>query len=457
MTIETEHTVEPLDELKDALQEGNKQQLETLCNTLSPSETARAVLRLDSEDQTQLLTLLEPKDAAEVITTIPEEEAAHFIEELPTDQAAPIIEELRSNHQADLLNYLTESKAEQILESLSTENASEIKQLMTYPEDTAGSLMITEYLAYPEHFNVDDVLADLRQQGETYADYAIQYAYVISKAGKLMGVLRLRDLLLSVKTSPIEKLMISNPLCLKDHAHLNELQDFFNQYAFLGVPVVSDDNVLVGIVSRFAVEEAVKQKANKIFLKVSGIVGGEEYRSMSLFSRSSRRLSWLSVNIVLNIVAASVIAFYQDTLEKAITLAVFLPIISDMSGCSGNQAVAVSMRELSLGLVRPKELWRVFSKEAAIGIVNGIVLGCLLGGVALLWKGNPYLGLVVGGALATNTLLAVCLGGSIPLVLRRLKVDPALASGPLLTTITDMCGFFFVLSFATIVLSKISG
>ncbi len=456
MTGETEPLVEPVKELKEAIKDGNKEQLETLCDTLSPSETARAILRLDAENQTQLLTLLEPKNAADVITAIPEEEAAHVIEDLAIDQAAPIVDELRSDHQADLLSHLPENKAEEILESLST-NASEIKQLMAYPEDTAGSLMLTEYLAYPEHFKVDDVLADLRQKGETYADYTIQYAYVTSEAGKLLGVLRLRDLLLSAKAKPIEKVMITKPLCMKDHASLNDLQDFFGQYSFFGVPVVNDDNVLVGIVSRFSVDEAVKQKANKIFLKVSGIVGGEEFRSMSLFSRSSRRLSWLSINIVLNIIAASVIAFYQDTLEKAITLAVFLPIISDMSGCSGNQAVAVSMRELSLGLVRPRELWRVFSKEAIVGIVNGLALGCLLGGVALLWKGNPYLGLVVGGALATNTLLAVCLGGSIPLLLRRMKVDPALASGPLLTTVTDMCGFFFVLSFASIVLPKISG
>ena len=194
-----------------------------------------------------------------------------------------------------------------------------------------------------------------------------------------------------------------------------------------------------------------------MFMKFAGIVGGEEYRTMPMLRRSSRRLSWLSINIVLNIIAASVIAIYQDTLEKAIVLAVFLPIISDMSGCSGNQAVAVSIRELTLGLVRPREIGRVLAKESSIGILNGIVLGCLLGVAALLWKGNPYLGLVVGVALAANTLVAVSFGGFIPLFLRGIKTDPALASGPLLTTITDMCGFFFVLSFASILLPKISG
>ncbi|MGD2268772.1 MAG: magnesium transporter [Desulfobacterales bacterium] len=198
----------------------------------------------------------------------------------------------------------------------------------------------------------------------------------------------------------------------------------------------------MGVVRSVSVREAANRQNNQLFLKFAGIVGGEEHRTMPLFKRSSRRLSWLSINIVLNIIAASVIALYQDPLEKAIVLAVFLPIISDMSGCSGNQAVAVSIRELTLGLVRPRELIRVLTKESSIGIINGIVLGCLLGGAALLWKGNPYLGLVVSVSLAANTLVAVSFGGLAPLILRGMRTDPALASGPLLTTITDMCGFF---------------
>lgn len=173
---------------------------------------------------------------------------------------------------------------------------------------------------------------------------------------------------------------------------------------------------------------------------------------MPLGIRSGRRLSWLSVNILLNVLAASVIAAYQDTLAQVIALAVFLPIISDMSGCSGSQAVAVSIRELALGLVRPVEMMRVLGKEMMVGCINGLALGILLGAVTLLWKGNMWLGAVVGGALMLNTIVAVSLGGIIPLALKRMDLDPALASGPILTTVTDMCGFFFVLSMATMVL-----
>ena len=186
-----------------------------------------------------------------------------------------------------------------------------------------------------------------------------------------------------------------------------------------------------------------------------GIVGGEELRTMPLLQRSRRRLAWLSVNIVLNILAASVIAFYQDILAAVIALAVFLPIISDMSGCSGNQAVAVTLRELSLGLLRPSELRRVWLKEVAVGWINGIALGALIAGVGWLWQGNPVLGLVMGAAMMLNTVVAVSIGGTVPLLLRRWGVDPALASGPILTTITDMCGFFLLLSIAAAVLSSL--
>jgi len=181
-----------------------------------------------------------------------------------------------------------------------------------------------------------------------------------------------------------------------------------------------------------------------------------ELRSMPLGVRSRRRLAWLSINIVLNIVAASVIAVNQATLEAVIALAVFLPIISDMSGCSGNQAVAVSMRELTLGILRPTEVRRAILGELFLGMVNGFVLGLLIGFVAFFWKGNPFLGLVVGGALMMNTIVAVLIGGTVPLVLKRFKADPALASGPVLTTITDMCGFFIVLTLAGAMLDKLA-
>ena len=441
--------------LEQIIQSNNKLRLSDFFENLLPVELARELNMLDQEDQIRLLDLLGPEKSAELISKMSGFGAAAIIERLPSTQSVQIIKEMSRDQQVRLFRKIGEENVEAILEEIKPHKVKKIRKLMSYAENTAGAMMITDYLAYDSHQTVEAVLDDLRHHGEQYSDYDIQYAYVVSATGKLVGVLRLRDLLMTPKNRPIDEVMVKNPLSVNVNTPLRDLRDFFIQYNFLGVPVVGDDGSLVGIVRSSTVKEETNRRTNQLFLKFTGIVGGEEFRSMSLFKRSSRRLSWLSINIILNIIAASVIALYQDTLEKAIVLAVFLPIISDMSGCSGNQAVAVSIRELTLGLVRPRELIRVLSKESAIGIVNGIVLGVLLGGAALLWKGNPYLGLVVGVSLAANTFVAVSFGGLVPLILRGMRTDPALASGPLLTTITDMCGFFFVLSFASVMLSRL--
>ncbi len=443
--------------LYSLLQTGNGPGIIAFLENLSPAEIACFITRLDQKDQTRLLELIGPEKSAIFISKISGLGAVGIVEGISPADAFPIVQEMGSDQQVRILRKLKEDDAESILQDIKPSKAKEIRQLMSYPENTAGGLMITEYLSYTSHMIINDVLEDLRQHGEVYSDYDIQYAYVISDTGKLIGVLRLRDLLLAPKSRPIAEVMIKDPLKVNVSESLQALRDFFSQYTFLGVPVTDNEGNLVGVVRSSAAREAANKRNNQLFLKFAGIVGGEELRTMPLFKRSSRRLSWLSINIVLNIIAASVIAFYQDTLEKAIVLAVFLPIISDMSGCSGNQAVAVSIRELTLGLVRPRELLRVLTKESAIGIINGLTLGLLLGAAAFLWKGNPWLGLIVGSALAANTLVAVSFGGLVPLILKGMRTDPALASGPLLTTITDMCGFFFVLSFASILLPRLAG
>lgn len=429
--------------------------LRALLRSLPPGETARALSRLGEDDQARLLELLGPERSAQMLEVLSDAQAVEIIEDLPAEQAALIVDELPGAERADLLAELPSDEAEAILEQMAPGDAAETRLLLRYSPDTAGGIMTTEYLAFSERLTVADIVRDLRTHGDQYSDYEIQYTYVTDPENALVGVLRVRDLLLSRGEASVRRIMISEPLRVAVDTSLDELKRMLDQHAFLGVPVTDEHNRLVGIVRRAAVEAALRERATRTFLKVSGLVGEDELRTMPLFRRSFRRLSWLSINIVLNVIAASVITLYQDTLAAVIALAVFLPIISDMSGCSGNQAVAVSIRELTLGLIKPYEFFRVFIKEGAVGLINGAVLGALLGAVAFLWKGNISLSAVVAGALMLNTMLSVLIGGLVPLGLKRLNLDPALASGPILTTITDMCGFFFVLSFASAMLPRL--
>ena len=445
----------PMEEVEQMLTAPDTAHLAAFLERIGPAETARMVSRLSVDDRNRLLTLLDPHKAAEVIEDVPEAQAVGLIESLPPQEAAHIVDEMHSDVQADVLGDLHEQDAEAILEQMDPQEAAEARQLMAYEPDTAGGLMVTEYLAYDQHRAVSDVLTDLRTHHAAYADYDVQYVYVIDTDRLLIGVLRMRDMLFAPPSASLERVMIRDVLSVRANDTVDQLTGFFDHHNLFGAPVVNNDGVLVGIVQRSAVAAATVKEADHRFLGISGIVGGEEFRSMPTWVRSGRRLSWLSINIVLNIIAASVIAVYQDTLSAVIALAVFLPMISDMSGCSGNQAVAVSMRELTLGLVRAGELARVAWKEAVVGVINGCVLGLLLGLAALAWKGNPTLGLVVGAALAVNTIVAVTIGGLLPLIMKGLRLDPALVSGPILTTVTDMCGFFLVLSLATAVLPQL--
>jgi magnesium transporter len=443
--------------LEELAERGDAAGLMEETDALGVRDTARALSRLDTATQVKVITTLDPGHAAGIFEEISGAQAAELLSMLEPSQAALILNAMESAETADVLGLMHDRHAETLLSHMDPEEAEDARLLGRYDEHEAGGIMITEYLAYPEHQTVRQVIADMREHAEDYAHLSVQYVYVVDRRNRLVGVLPLRDMLLTPGSETVGAIMIKNPISVIDHETLDHLVEFFTDYGFLGAPVTDEDGRLLGIVRRDDVLEAVGDRHQADYLKAQGIIGGEELRSMPVLTRARRRLAWLSVNIGLNFIAASVIGVYTGTLQQVIALAIFLPVISDMSGCSGNQAVAVSMRELTLGLLKPTEFFYVWMKEGMVGIVNGIALGLLIATVAWLapfglWQGGPALGLVVGGALCLNTVVAVLLGGSIPLILKRLKQDPALASGPILTTVTDMCGFFLVLSFASAML-----
>jgi magnesium transporter len=435
-------------EAEALIRAGQRPEARDYLEGLPPSERARLLSRLDEDLRAGLFALLAPDYAAELLDGLGEAQAVEILETLPTGLAARVVDRVPSDEQADLLAECDREVAEKILAAMSPEEAVDARRLMQYEWDTAGGMMISEYLSFAAEETVRAIGSDMDAHREEYAGYDIQYLYLTDSEGRLEGVLPIRDLLLARPEQPARAVMIPGPVSVRVDQELHELYGFFQEHHYLGLPVVDAGGRLLGVLQRSAVEESMSEEATENYLKVSGLLGEDELRSMPLVYRSRRRLSWLSINVVLNVIAASVIALNQDILAQVIALAVFLPIISDMSGCSGNQAVGVSVRELTLGLVRPRELWHVFRKEIGVGLLNGAVLGGLVAVAGGLWQQNPWFGLVVGLALLLNTVVAVLIGGLVPLALKGLRLDPALASGPILTTVTDMCGFFLVLFLA---------
>jgi magnesium transporter len=442
--------------LEEAISERSVDRIMRLLGEADKEDSAKLVDRLDAEDRKLLFTLLTAEQAAEVLENVYYFQGADIVEDLPPKAAASIVAKLDSDERADLLNELDEEDSAAILDELDRDVAAETRRFMAYPDGTAGAIMYSEYLAFDADLTVEEILSDIRSQREQYTEFGVQYAYVLDSLHRLLGVLPIRNLLFARHSQKAREVMIRNPITVQVKTSSLELSNLFEQHHFLGLPVVDAAGTLLGIVDREAASEALQEAATEDLLKFQGLMGRDELRSMPLGTRSRRRLSWLSINIVLNLISASIIAMHQDTLQAVIALAVFLPIISDMSGCSGNQAVAVSMRELSLELVSPREFLRVFFKESSVGLINGIVLGLLVGLIAWVWKGNAVLGAVVGSALALNTVVAVCVGGLVPLFLKAIRQDPALASGPILTTVTDMCGFLLILGLASMFLPYIA-
>ena len=443
----------PWEQLEQLMLAKDAEGLRQLVDELSPADLARAFSRMDDDVRGPVLTLLDTEYAAGVIEEMSDIQAAEILADLDPRHAAGIVQELDSDEQADLLASLRARKAEAVLREMDPEEARDVRNLLRYKPYTAGGLMITEYLAFSEDQTISDALSEIKSNAEEYSDYSVQYIYVVEANGLLTGIVPLRNLVLSRGEATLASVMIRDPVQAWVEDSLDSLSQLFERYAFLGVPVTDEDGVLVGVVQRAAVEEAEAERNQRTFMRLSGIVGGEEVRSISYGLRLTRRLSWLLANIPLNLLAVSVIAFYEDTLAAVIALAVFLPIVSDMSGNVGSQAVAVSIRELTLGVTRPADFMRVLWKEVDVGMLNGLVLGLVLGAVSYFYSGSAVIGVVICLAMALNTVVSGIVGGLLPLGLKAVGIDPALASVPILTTITDMGGFFFVLGFAAAALS----
>ena len=436
------------EQIKEAVDARDSDGLSVLLEPLAPSAALRQLLLLASEDRDVLLGLVPVEMARNLIEEAPVEAATELVSHMEIGRAAEVVDGLNSDFQADIVGHLSPENMDAILARLHPDDAADVRRLADYEEGTAGGLMAAEAFKFPATATVREVLRGIVSEDADFERYRGQHPYVVDAEDRPIGVVSLRNLLTSNRSETLDAIM-APPVTVSVETSLDELEDLFDKHNFFGLPVVEADGRLVGVVSRAAVHDAALARSQSDSLKQQGVVG-DELRSMPTWLRSRRRLAWLSANIGLNIIAASVISAYEETLAAVIAIAVFLPMVSDMSGCSGNQAVGVTMRELALGIVLPKDAFRVWRKEATIGVINGVALGILIGLVAWVWKGNPWLGLVIGTALAANTLLAVSIGGVVPLLLKRLGQDPAAASGPLLTTITDMAGFFLVLSLASL-------
>lgn len=445
--------INPLEQLESLAEDQLYQGAADLLKDAHSQDAADALQPLDPEQAAAILVLLPPDQAADILEDMPDDFAGDILEEIQPLLAARIVTELISDEEADILQELSAEQQDAIIRHLDKEQASLAREMLTYAEDTAGGLMQKEFLAVPIDITATEARRTLQQMAEDEDDfYPFSYILTTDHHGRFKGVLSLRALLFAQPNTPISSLVIEDATSAAPQTSGEDLMKMFRRTDLLSLPVVTQDGRLLGIVTQEDAQEFEKEESQEEFLRFTGIVGGEEVRDMPLKQRAGQRLLWLVIKMALNVIPASVVAAYTRS-PAFLLLAPILPIISDMGGSGGSQAIAVTIRELATNRIKPGDFAWVMLKELGVGIVNGIVLGLLLGaGSYFATKGEASsitIGLIVAAATVANTILAVVLGGLTPMVLRRMRIDPAVASGPILTMVTDTCGFFFVLALAS--------
>ncbi|MEM6257576.1 MAG: magnesium transporter [Planctomycetota bacterium] len=451
-------SIDATEELEALVQSGDGEAIASFMHLLPPEDTAYTLSHLTDDSRTSLfqaLSVADPDLGADLLEHFVDEYAAEVIGELEPTQAAALVDEMDSDEQTDVLSEMDEADAEAILQEMDPAEAQDARERLGYDEDVAGGLMITEYLVYNEGQTVEAVTRDLHVKAEEHLEFEVRYIYVVDDGYKLTGVVPMRSLIFAPGSSKIESQQVREPITVNVQTSLDDLHDLFDRVDFSAVPVVDDAGRLAGVIQRASVQEAIGDRESEQFLRFGGIVGGEELRSMSIGSRAARRLTFLLPIMLLLLASATVIALFEETVKKLPILAAFLPVVAGICGSGGNQAVAVSIRELSLGLIDSSDFVRVLVKELVVALLIGLVLGAVLFIVVYIWQGNIHLALVLGGAVPFVVTVSKTIGGTTPVLLRKVGVDPAMASGPIVTTVVDLVGFFTVLMLATLMIDKL--
>ncbi len=417
---------------------------------LHPADLADELLRLSVEERSALLSHLPKEVTAAAFAALDEEHYQLVTADLSTARLADIVEEMPHDHAADLLGEMGGERREEVLKALDKEDRAPIEELLKYPEDTAGGIMDDRFFTLPSGSTVAECLEDIRTRAD-YRKEDISYLYVVDTEKRLVGVVPLRELVFSKPAQKVDDIMLREVKILRVDDDQEEVANQFEHYGYLGLPVLDADGRLVGIVKATDVIEIAHEEATEDMQLMVGL-SGEERSSTPWKTSMRRRLPWLYVNLATAFLAAFVVGIFEDTIRQWTALAIFLPIVAGQGGNAGMQTLTVIIRDMALGELEPGDGRRALFKEVLLGLIHGIAIGIVVGLIGWVWKDSPELGFVAGVAMVLNQMAAALSGVLIPFSLKFLKIDPAMASSIILTTVTDVAGFFFFLGMAALVM-----
>lgn len=417
---------------------------------LHPADTADQLESLPFEGQVDLIRSLEPKEAAESIAEMEKHDRVELLQQLKPDKAAQLIEDMSPDDAADILEEMGEEFAQALLRRVNDEDAAEIEQLLRFDPDTAGGVMNTEIVVMNERLTVDQAIHLIREE---IRDKEIPYyAYIVDGEDHLLGVLSMRDLLLSKPGTMLGALIKNQTLVAATFdVDREEVAHLIRRYNFLAVPVVDYEERLIGVVTHDDVMDIIHEEATEDMQKMVGAGSDETVDSPWTYS-ISKRLPWLIVNMLNSAISAWVVHMFEGSITEMAILAVLMPMVANQAGNTGQQALAVMIRQLAMDTFDRKRSWMAVLREIKIGLANGILISLLAFAAVFILTRQVGLAAVMASALYIDMILGSLAGASIPLVLKELGKDPAQASSIFLTTLTDSFGFFCLLGLANLYL-----
>lgn len=448
-----------LDQVRSLLAEGNVEEAAYLIGAMRPSEAADVVSALHPADGADVLEEMEPEDrvgvveemdagfGAEVLIELDEAERTDVANRLDAEALSDFLDEMAPDDAADVLQEMEAPQAAAALAEM--DQPDEVRELLSHDEESAGGLMIPHVIAFRGTMTAAEAIDVLRSSSPD--EETAYYLFVTNEAERLVGVVSLRQLVVASPSATLDTFMHRDVITANVDADQEECARILARYDLLALPIVDDDRRLVGVVTADDVIDVLQEEATEDIFHLAN-VSAEADVGDSVLLASRRRLIWLMVNLPTAVLAAFVVSIFEGTIEQVAILAVFAPLITGMGGNAGIQTLTLIVRSIALGQLDLRDARATLIREVLVGIINGICFGLLVGMISFIWRGQPILGVIAGVAMLANMIVAAIAGTVVPLFLKLIKADPALASGVIVTTFTDITGAAAFYGLATILI-----
>ncbi len=434
-----------VDEVLEAVENGDSAALSTMFDAVHPADIAHLLEVIDGRSRKELLSLWKGGLDGEVLSELDENLREEVIHSLAPSELVDAVRELDSDDVVNLVEDLGSEQQEAVLDALDATDRVAVEKALAYPEESAGRHMQVELVRAPQHWTVGEAIDFLRSDDNTLPDQ-FYHLILVDPRMKAVGYVTLGRILSTRRDVPLNDISEDSFRTFNVNQDVEEVANAINHYHMITAPVVDDDDRIVGVITIDDAMAFIEEEAEEDLMRLAGV--GEGSLSDKVVDTTRQRFPWLAVNLVTAICASLVISMFESTIAELVALAVLMPIVASMGGNAGTQSLTVAVRALATRDLTSSNVWRVIRREALVGLINGAIFAVVMGVIGAVWFGQPMLGVVIAVAMVINLVVAGLAGTMVPVVLEKIGVDPALASGAFVTTVTDVVGFFAFLGLA---------